>query len=248
MSENNRPLTVQELAKVEAETARLLLQTADEHAAAKAEAAKQGAETRKANAEAEVAEAQAVAARILADRETEKRQHELSGAEHQRVYLFNDAVADASVHKCMAELRHWNRIDSGCDVEICFNSPGGSVFAGMELFDYIQELRRSGHRITTATRGMAASMAGILLQAGDIRVMGAESYVLIHDIATWTSGKTGDIEDELELLKKMTTRVVDIFAARSTLSKAAIRKGFTRKDWWLSSTDCLRNGFVDEIR
>lgn len=222
--------------------------TPAEEARTAAEERAQLAEARKFEAEASVFEAQATAARILADREVDKRERELHAFEHQRIFTFIGQVDEAACAKCVAELNHWHQLDPECDIEILFNSPGGSVFAGMALYDYIQEMRRRGHKITTSTRGMAASMGGILLQAGDIRVMGAEAYILIHEISAHAGGKIGDIEDTVELLKKMEERVLEIFASRSALTKAKLKANWRRKDWWIDSTEALKLGLVDEVR
>jgi ATP-dependent protease ClpP protease subunit len=129
----------------------------------------------------------------------------------------------------------------------------------MDLFDFIMELRRENHYITTAARGYAASMGGILLQAGSKRVMGKEAYILIHEVSTWAGGKVGEIEDEYLFLKKISERVVGIFADRAKeagangtaskpITKAQIEKNWNRKDWWLDSAEALRLGIVDELR
>lgn len=237
----DRPLTAAEIAKVEAETEQIRRAIENDDARA-------AAEVRKFNAEALEAETQTAASQILLDRETEKRAKELTGFDRQRVYLFHSAVDGNTVANCIKELNHWHRVDPGCAIEVQFLSPGGNVIHGMALYDYLQELRRSGHHLTTSTRGYAASMGGILLQAGDVRVMGAEAYILIHEVASFAAGKIGEIEDELALLKMMSERVISIFASRSHLTKQKIRSGWRRKDWWLDSTESLKLGLVDEIR
>ncbi len=190
-----------------------------------------------------------------------KRACELSRDEYHHVYHFKTAVSGLSVEECIKQVRIWVRMDADkpaeekSPIEIWFNSPGGSVIDGMALFDYIQQVRALGHYVTTGAMGYAASMAGILLQAGDKRVMGRESYVLIHEIAAGTAGKIGDIEDTVEFLKKIENRVLAIFAERSKasgcekpLTKAQIALRWRRKDWWLTSEECLKHGFVDEVR
>ncbi len=132
------------------------------------------------------------------------------------------------------------------------NSPGGSVIDGMALYDHIVAHSKRGggtHEITIIVRGFAASMGGILLQAADKRVCGPEAYVLIHKISTMTGGSLDDIEDEVKLLKLMTSRVEDIFCSRSggKLSKTILRRNWTRRDWWLDSTSAKRLGVVDAI-
>jgi len=183
------------------------------------------------------------------ERNIERRERELADFRHNRIYNFFGPVREDSCGACISELNYWDKVDdSNAEYEIIFDSPGGGVFAGMALYDYIQQLRKKGHKITTATRGMAASMGGILLQAGDHRAMGAESFILIHEIATGAIGKVADIEDEMKLCKMMTDRVVKIFANRSHLSEAKIRAGMNRKDWWISSDQALKYGLVDEVR
>ena len=150
----------------------------------------------------------------------------------------------------MTQLTTWSRTDPGCDMEIVFNSPGGSIIAGMHLFDHICALRRAGHKVTTVAYGWAASMAGILLQSGDVREIGAESYLMIHEAKSWNVGSVSQQKDHLDFLDKASTRVVKIFASRSNgkTSEAKVRALMTRKDSYLTSDECLRYGFVDEVR
>lgn len=175
------------------------------------------------------------------------------------LYHFDSDVSDRTVVECINRLAYWHRVKPESDIEIIFSSPGGNVFAGMKLFDYIQELKRQGHIVTTHTLGMAASMAGILLQAGSIRTMGKEAFILIHEISTVAWGNTSQIEDEALLLKRMQDRVTDIFmdgvhkakmagTATDPITRPLFRKSWTRKDWWVTSDQALKFGFVDGVR
>jgi ATP-dependent protease ClpP protease subunit len=129
-------------------------------------------------------------------------------------------------------------------------SPGGSVFAGMVLFDHIVAMREKGWHFTTISRGYAASMGGILLQAGDVRVCGPESYILIHEISTGAVGKIGELEDTVEFTNMIQKRVNDIFVSRSggKVTSSKLRAMYRRKDFWLDSSKSLSLGIVDEIR
>lgn len=222
-----------------------------------AEAAKAEAEAKKLMNEAEEAEAKVRVARNMAEKSDiemkvtlEKEARRLNGDVPQHVYRFLSAVDAASAQQCVSELTYWDREDPTCPITLVFMSPGGAVIPGMALFDFLRSLSDKGHEITTVCSGYAASMAGILLQAGDIRVCGPESYILIHELAAATMGKIGDMADDVAFYKKICERVLNIFVNRSggKLSKRVMKKNWTRKDWWLDSDEALRLGIVDEVR
>jgi ATP-dependent protease ClpP protease subunit len=225
------------------------------------------AETAKYNAEAQQALANArllTAQALEKEAEAECAAYEATRArhidrawhlsdEHHHVFRFSEAVSDKSVSACMSTLARWHRDDPNCDIELIFYSPGGSVIAGMALFDEIKRLSLRGggtHKVTTGVAGYAASMAGILLQAGDVRWMGAESFLLVHEISGGTGGKIGDLSDTVDFYKSICERVVGIFVERSggKCTKAKFVKSWQRTDWWLLSDEALRLGFVDEVR
>jgi len=236
-----------------------LLEAKRDHVRAEAEKAK--AEARKATAEArradketerlgnEVREAvvRAELSEMGLERERTKREKELAADEYHFTYTFNGVVSDQSVKQCIAQLAIWVRTVPECPIEIIFNSPGGEIISGMTLFDYIQVLRRKGHEITTVSLGMAASMAGILLQAGSMRIMGREAWLLIHEASFGSSGKIGEIEDTVKWVNAIQKRILHIFASRSHMTERQIATKWKRTDWWISSDDALRLGFVDAI-
>jgi len=172
-----------------------------------AEAAKMQAEASKAAAEAATALAEAEERRAKADREILEHQKwiEHNGealgillAKDRRFqsYPFNFKVCDSSVNDCIDMLNYWHRTKPECPMEIVFYSPGGEVMSGMRLFDHIRWLSSQGHYMTTVAMGYAASMGGVLLQAGDKRVMGREcpapeTPVLMADLSY---KRAGDLE------------------------------------------------------
>ena len=115
------------------------------------------------------------------------------------------------------------------------------------LFDTITFLKDAGHNITTIAVGMAASMGSILLQAGTTRKMTSNSFVLLHEISTGAQGKVGDIEDAMELMKKLEHRSLVIFSTRSGLTTTKLKNMQLRKDLWLSAEECLKLKLVDEV-
>lgn len=229
--------------------------------------AKLEAETVRALAEARIFTADAIVAdygtqhaAMNFEREQYKRSVELAQNHYHHVYPFSGEVSSASAATCSTVLSNWVRMDQAADkppsdIEIVFFSPGGSITDGMALYDYIQTVRRAGHKVTTSCIGMAASMAGILLQAGDVRVMNRESWLMIHEASFGASGKTWEIEDRVEWVKKVQERILDIFAVRAKnsdaekpISRAALKRNWSRKDWWISSEEALKLGLADVLR
>ena len=206
------------------------------------------AEAAKANAESVVFGLEGEMGNIALASAKRVETERLASNKYHHIFNFVGAVDQNTAAMCMDQLTIWDRHDPKCPIEIVFNSPGGSVMAGMALFDHIRDIREAGHTVTTVSKGYAASMAGILLQAGDVRVIGKESYVLIHEISTGAVGKIGELEDVVEFTKKIQNRVLDIFAERSNKSATYFATHWRRKDWWLDSDECLKIGFVDSVR
>lgn len=171
-----------------------------------------------------------------------------AAANTNRVYNFIGSVNGQSVKDCMLTLGRWTRRDPGQPITLIFNSPGGSVIDGLALYDDLLALRtdRDTHIVTIA-RGMAASMGGILLQAGDERVMGKNAHLLIHEVSSLGIGKLSEMEDELQFCKKLQSRLLEILAERSTLTTKQIERRWKRKDWWLNADETLELGFADRI-
>lgn len=206
--------------------------------------------------EAETKEAEArtegylVQARQL---ELQTRQLELKEQENRatnryhQIYTFNQPIDEKTVSFCIDQLDIWSRMFPNCDIEIIFNSPGGNMIEGFALFDYLQLLRNKGHKIIVTALGWAASMAAVLLQAGDVRQIGEQSLLLIHEASFGTQGKAGEMEDAMKMVKKMQKRIVEIFAGRSKMKATMLEKKWKRRDWSLTAEEALKYGLVDKI-
>lgn len=165
-----------------------------------------------------------------------------------RIFTFWGAVTSSNVGQTIYTLDTWSRQDPGCDITIVFNSPGGAVIDGLALYDFIQDLKLRGHHIKIKVLGHAASMGGVLLQAGDTRVMGSNSLIMIHEVSFGMLGvKVSEAEDETKFAKRLWYKLVDILAARATLSRQSILQRSNRKDWWLDAEEALKYGFIDGI-
>lgn len=261
----NRPPTEAETALAKAQAAKALAEA--DFAAAGAANARAHDERESQMHELQMARghAEVTVAKIAALQVVRQERHDLSTDRHHQTYNFDSDVSSSSVKSCINVLSEWIRTsDKPLSFDIIFDSPGGNVIDGMHLWDFMSYVKSQGHHIRTISYGMAASMAGILLQAGDERLLGRESYVLIHEISTGIRGKVSEIEDEVVFMRKMQGRVLDIFAQRSAavlqgrgdkrpleVLTASRRRFFAkhweRKDWWLDSAECLKEGVVDAL-
>lgn len=181
---------------------------------------------------------------------TRKLEHELASFEGSnfgnRTITLPD-ITTYSVAAAIDSINRWRRIDPGCDIRIEINSPGGGVFSGLNLYDVLREASAQGHRIITCAYGYAASMAGILLQAGDERQISPNAFLMIHEVSSGAIGKWSEMVDEVEFVERLQKIALTILARRSTLSIAAIKRRSARKDWWLDAGEAVKFGFVDTI-
>lgn len=167
-----------------------------------------------------------------------------------RVYRFRDTIHRKSVQKCVKRLALWDREEDNAPWTIVLNSPGGYTEDGFELFDDIvsYSLRGGGnHEVTIKVRGEACSMAPILLQAADKRVMGANALIMLHEASSGLYGSYGDHLDTTDMLQKMTERFIEILADRSSVDERIWLSNVHRKDWWLDAEQALLWRLVDEI-
>jgi ATP-dependent Clp protease, protease subunit len=167
--------------------------------------------------------------------------------EQTLVYCFFNDVSEVTVRDAVGTLDQWSRMHPGAPMEIQLASPGGSVLDGLALFDFILSLRRRGHHVTTTALGYAASMASIILQAGDRRVAGVSSFVMIHEVAYGWRGKVSEHEDEVAFTRRLQERLIAILCERSELTPAKVRAMWRKKDVWLDAQESLRIGLVDEV-
>lgn len=171
----------------------------------------------------------------------------LSGAMNpNRTFYFNSMIVDSTTETCIEVCERWSKTPE--PITVMLQCPGGSIFSGFALFDYLVELGKT-HEVETCAFGYAASMAATILQAGTKRTITPNSYVMIHEAGTATAGSTSQMRDQVDLMERMEKRIIDIIADRSSgLTSDAIIEATRRKDWWLDAAQSLKLGLVDEIR
>lgn len=212
-----------------------------------AEAEKFRAEARKFQLEGDIA-AVTLAQTTMDLRDRQYRNDEFFAT--NRTIHFTADVHEDSVGRVLHSLSEWELRTPGQAVHVDFflHSAGGSVLHGLALYDFLRNFLTRGHTIDIIGLGMAASMAGVILQAGSRRILGREAWILIHEAQLGTGGTMGQVEDNVAWVKALQERIVYILSERSKLKPSQIRRRWKRKDWWIDSAEALRLGLVDEVR
>jgi len=128
---------------------------------------------------------------------------------------------------------------------IYLNTPGGSVYAGLGIYDTMQYISCD---ISTICTGMAASMGAVLLCAGANGKRSAlkHSRVMIHQPLGGTSGQASDIEITAKEIQKLKKELYEIIASHSGQSYKQVWKDGDR-DFWMTSDEALKYGMIDEV-
>jgi len=188
--------------------------------------------------------------KILLDRlKVEDRDMAVRSSQVRHLWI-NDAIIGNNTDIWISALQVWERRNPGEPVTVDINSPGGSVTDGLALFDQIKRMQRKGTHVTTRGTGLVASMAAVLLQAGDERVMDARAKMLIHEGSTTFGGgslSVGEQDDFRTFSLMLQSDILDILAERSTMTKRQISTKWRRKDWYLGAEEALKLGFVDRV-
>ncbi|PZF83222.1 ATP-dependent Clp protease proteolytic subunit [Jiangella anatolica] len=163
------------------------------------------------------------------------------------VCSFLGEIEEDSVDKAVKKITKWSLKNPDAELLMYLNSPGGELWAGWRLFDTLRAVSKDGHHVTITVRGRAASMAGVVLQAADHRVIGAQSYLHMHETANGAYGKTHRHRENVEFLERAQMDIARVYAERSTLKAKEIYQMFDRKEVWLSAKEALGYGFVDAV-
>ena len=136
-------------------------------------------------------------------------------------------------------------VDPGKDISIYLNSPGGSVIAGLGLYDTMQHIKSD---VSTICIGMAASMAAVLLVAGaqGKRLALPHSRVMIHQPLGGVQGQASDIEITAREIAKTKRELYEILSAHSGVPVKKIEKDADR-DYWLTAKEAKEYGLIDEV-
>jgi ATP-dependent Clp protease protease subunit len=164
----------------------------------------------------------------------------------ERIIFLGGPVYDAMASAVIAQLLFLEHEDPKKDIKLYINSPGGSVTAGMAIYDTMQYVKPD---VSTMCVGIAASMGAFLLAAGKKgkRFTLPNSEILLHQVAIeGIGGQASEIEISARQIIKTKQRVNQLLAKHTGQTLAKIEKD-TDRDFWLSAEEAKTYGVIDEI-
>ncbi|MGY3128661.1 ATP-dependent Clp protease proteolytic subunit [Agrococcus jenensis] len=163
-----------------------------------------------------------------------------------RIIWLGEEVRDENANEICAKILLLAAEDQTKDIYLYINSPGGSITAGMAIYDTMQFVPND---IVTVGIGMAASMGQLLLTAGTAgkRYITPNARVLLHQPHGGFGGTSSDIQTQAQLILDMKKRLAEITAERTGKSVEQVNEDGDR-DRWFTAQQALEYGFVDHVR
>ena len=162
-----------------------------------------------------------------------------------RIIFLGTPIDDYTANTLQAQLLYLDSVDPGKDISIYINSPGGSVSAGLGIYDTMQFINSD---VSTICTGMAASMAAVLLVAGAEGKRSAlpHSRVMIHQPMGGAQGQASDIEITAREIQKYKKDLYTIIANHSHYTYEKVWADSDR-DYWMTSQEALEYGMIDKV-
>jgi len=162
-----------------------------------------------------------------------------------RIIFLGTPIDDYIANTVMAQLLFLDSTDPDKDITIYINSPGGSVYAGLGIYDTMQFISA---KVSTVCTGMAASMAAVLLVAGEegMRQALPHSRVMIHQPLGGVQGQASDIEIEAREIQKIKKELYTIIADHSHTDYDKVWADSDR-NYWMTAQEAKDYGMIDKI-
>lgn len=163
----------------------------------------------------------------------------------ERIVFLAGSVDDVSANSIIAQMLFLASKEPKKDIQFYINTPGGSVTAGMAIYDTMQYVKP---KISTVCIGLAASMGATLLAAGTKgkRFALPNSEIMLHQVAGGARGQATEIEITAKQIIKIKERLNKILAKHTGQSFEKIEKD-TDRDFYLSATEAKEYGIIDEV-
>ena len=162
-----------------------------------------------------------------------------------RIIFLGTQIDDYAANVIQAQLLYLDSSDPGKDISIYINSPGGSVYAGLGIYDTMLYI---SSEVSTICTGMAASMAAVLLVAGERgkRFGLRHSRVMIHQPLGGVQGQASDIEITAREIKKIKDELYTIISNHSGVPFEKVERDSDR-DYWMIASEAKEYGMIDEV-
>ena len=162
-----------------------------------------------------------------------------------RIIFLGTGINDQVANIINAQLLFLESVDAKKDIQIYLNSPGGSVYAGLGIYDTMQYIKPD---VATICTGMAASMGAVLMCAGATGKRSALKHarVMIHQPLGGAQGQASDIEITAREIQKLKKELYDIIATHSNQTYEKVWADSDR-DYWMTAAEAKDYGMVDEI-
>jgi ATP-dependent Clp protease protease subunit len=163
----------------------------------------------------------------------------------ERIIFLGTDIDDTVANLVIAQLLFLESEDSSKDIKIYINSPGGSVYAGLAMFDTMNAVKPD---VSTICVGMAASMGAVLLSAGakGKRFALPNAKIMIHQGSAGFSGTPSDIEITAREVLKSRQKLDEILAERTGKTIEEVHKD-TDRDYWMDSGEAKTYGLIDSV-
>jgi ATP-dependent Clp protease protease subunit len=162
-----------------------------------------------------------------------------------RIIFLGTGVDDYVANIIQAQLLFLESVDASKDISIYINSPGGSVYAGLGIYDTMQFVKPD---VATICTGMAASMGAVLLCAGAEGKRSAlpHSRVMIHQPSGGAQGVATDMEINLKEMLKLKEELYEIISQHSKQPYDKVYKD-SERDYWMKAAEAKEYGMIDEV-
>lgn len=163
----------------------------------------------------------------------------------ERIIFLGGSIDDYVANLIIAQLLFLEAEDPKKDINLYINSPGGSVTAGLAIYDTMQHIKPDVRTICT---GMAASMGALLLAGGQKgkRFALPNADVMIHQVSAGFQGQASDIERNASYILRLKARLNEILAKHTGKSMAQMEKDSDR-DYFMTAEEAKKYGIIDEV-
>lgn len=163
----------------------------------------------------------------------------------ERIIFLSGVITDEVANNTIAQLLYLQSIDPQKDIKMYINSPGGSIYAGLAIYDTMQNLKCG---ISTIAVGTAASMASVLLAAGTRgkRMSLPNSVIVIHQPMGGAQGQASDIEITAKEILRLKDLTMEILAKHARQKKAKVKDDSDR-DFYMTAHNAKEYGIIDKV-